>query len=437
MRVVHGLVTWFLLTMVVSAPASAALTIEITEGIEGALPIAIVPFGWEGDTAGPPADVAGVVAADLARSGRFAPLAEQDLVSKPQVAADVNFQAWRISGVENLVIGKVTDQGQQGLTVEFRLFDVFKGEQLYGQQFQTTKGKLRKLAHHISDIVYEQLTGQRGAFSTRIAYVSVLGQREGRRYSLNIADADGFNEQTILDSPTPLMSPSWAPDGRRLAYVSFEGGRSRIYIQDLATGSREPVTDFPGINGAPAWSPDGRWLALTLSKGGNPEIYVMDVASRRLQQITRSAAIDTEPAWSPDGRSLVFTSSRGGKPQVYRIAVANGKPAGPAQRLTFEGDYNARATYSPDGRHLAMVHRSRGVYRIGVLDVESGHLQVLTDSYLDESPSFAPNGSMIIYATNVNRRGVLAAVSIDGRVHQRLALQQGDVREPAWSPYVD
>ena len=433
MNALKRLALILLLGLWLATPARAVLTIEITEGVEGAVPIAVVPFGWEGSGAPPPTlNVGQVVAADLQRTGRFAPIEERDLLGRPTTGSEVRFPDWRMLGAENLVVGRVRPAQPSGYTVQFQLFDVFKAKQLTGYSFAAKPEDLRRVAHRISDIVYEQLTGQPGAFSTRIAYVTAerLGNGESR-YSLQVADADGVDPRTILQSDEPIMSPAWSPDGSRLAYVSFEKRHSAIYVQDVASGDRRVVAEYPGINGAPAWAPDGRKLALTLSREGNPDIYVLDLATKELRRITANAAIDTEPTWTPDGHAVLFTSDRGGGPQIYRAAVAGG----PARRLTFEGRYNARPTVSPDGRSIAMVHLDRGQYRIAVMELESRALRVLTKGGLDESPSFAPNGSMIIYATEHRNRGVLSAVSVDGRVHQRLLLSEGDVREPVWSPF--
>ena len=433
MNVLNRLLSALLLGLFLAAPAHAVLTIEITEGVEGAVPVAVVPFGWEGQGAPPPPlNVGQVVAADLQRTGRFAPIAERDLLGRPTAGNEVRFPDWRMLGAENLVVGRVRAAQPSGYLVQFQLFDVFKAKQLTGYSFSAKAEDLRRVAHRISDIIYEQLTGQPGAFSTRIAYVTAerLGGGDSR-YSLQVADADGVDPRTILRSEEPIMSPNWSPDGGRLAYVSFERKHSAIYVQDVGTGSRRVVAEFPGINGAPAWSPDGRRLAITLSRDGNPDIYVLELATQALTRITDNAAIDTEPTWTPDGASLLFTSDRGGGPQIYRVAASGGR----AQRLTFEGRYNARPAVSPDGRSVAMVHLDRGRYRIAVLELERKTLRVLTKGSLDESPSFAPNGSMIIYATEHRNRGVLSAVSVDGRVHQRLLLSEGDVREPVWSPF--
>jgi TolB protein len=420
---------WLLMLFGVSV-ARADLTIEITKGLEGALPIAVVPFGVSG--AQPPQKVGEIVAADLARSGRFKPLPVADMLARPTRGDQVDFRDWRALNVENLVIGSVEPNGPGGYLVKFRLYDVFRGEQITGFSIPTTAPDLRSTAHQIADIIYETLTGQPGAFNTRIAYITSVRNKAGKEtVHLKVADADGYNPQTIVSSKDPLMSPAWSPDGRKIAYVSFEHGKPSIWVQEVFTGRREKLTSYKGINGAPAWSPDGRQMALTLSKGGNPDIYIMDLRSHSLRAVTHNPAIDTEAAWSPDGKYLVFTSDRGGRPQIYRVPVGGGTP----ERLTFEGSYNARASYSPDGRYLTMVTRVNGNFRIGVMDLRSGNLRVLSDGSLDESPSFAPNGSMIIYATRANGKGVLAAVSTDGRVKQRLGLQAGDVREPAWSPY--
>ena len=406
--------------------ATAGLTIEITEGAEGALPIAVVPFGGSA-----PEDVAAIIASDLKRSGRFKPLATADMLARPHSKAEVDFRDWRALKQESLVVGQVSATGS-GYQIQFELFDVFRGEQLAGYQFTTSARDVRPTAHHIADLIYEALTGERGAFATRIAYITGMRSADGKeRVALQVSDSDGFNPQTIFSSNEPVLSPAWSPDGRRLAYVSFENRKPAIYVQEVYSGQREKLADFPGINGAPAWSPDGRELAITLSKDGNPDIYIMDLASRGLRAITRHPAIDTEPAWAPDGRSLVFTSDRGGAPQIYRVSAAGGEP----QRVTFEGKYNARASYSSDGKRLTMVTRDGGEFRIGVLDLASKAFRTVSDGNLDESPSFAPNGSMIIYAARAQGRGVLFAVSADGRTRHRLALEVGDVREPVWSPY--
>lgn len=422
-----NLLGWLLL----AGNARAELTIEITSGVEGALPIAIVPFGWP---AGLPRneDVAAIVQSDLTRSGRFKPLPAADMFSRPTEVSQINFRDWRALGVDNLVIGRVVPDSAAGFQVQFRLFDVYRGTQLAGYSIPVSANKLRAAAHHISDLVYESLTGERGAFSTRIAYVTVTGAGDQRRYALQVADADGYHPLSAVTSREPIMSPAWSPDGQQLAYVSFEKKRATVYIQNLASGQREAVSAYPGINGAPAFSPDGRRLALTLSKDGNPEIYILDLATRQLQRITRNPAIDTEAAWSPDGRTLVFTSGRGGSPQLYRIRLGENR----AERLTFEGSYNASGDFTPDGNSLSLIHRDQqDNYRVAMLDLKRGLLRVLSDGRLDESPSVAPNGSMVLYATEADGRGVLAASSVDGRVSQRLRLQSGEVREPAWSPF--
>ena len=427
-------VLFLILLAVVAGDARAVLTIKITGGMEGAAPIAVVPFAWQGSGTPPPVDVAAVVADDLRRSGRFAPLPVGDLPARPADSAQVDFRDWRLLGVEHLVVGRVRPHPEADYQVEFQLFDVFKGARLTGYAIPSRAGNLRRSAHQISDLVYRELTGERGAFDTWIAYVTELTGEDGeRRYALQVADSDGRRPQTVLDSAQPIMSPAWAPDGERLAYVSFEGGQAAVYLQNLATGARQRIAAYDGINSAPAFSPDGRRLALTLSKDGNPEIYLLELANGALTRLTRNGAIDTEPAFSPDGGELVFTSDRGGAPQLYRVPVRGGRP----ERLTFEGGYNAGGRYSPDGERLAMVHRTRRGYHVAVLDLKTRGLRVLTDGGLDESPSFAPNGAMIIYATQEGPESVLAAVAVDGSVRQRLSLTRGAVREPAWSPFLD
>lgn len=429
-------VVLFSIVMALAAQQAAAdITVKVTKGLGDAQPIAIVPFEYEGPQDGKgrlPVDVAAVVSDDLERSGRFKPFPREDMLEKPTMASDVQFQNWRILGVDNVVVGKVLRRGN-GFVIQFQLLDVFRGKQLLGFSIPVSEGSLRRGAHEVSDLIYKELTGIRGAFSTRIAFVMAHRDGDITRYQLVVADADGYNQSSILRSTKPIMSPVWSPDGRHMAYVSFENDAAEIFVQELATGEREKVSSRPGINGAPAFSPDGRKLAMTLSsEPGNPDIWIMDLESKRKQRITTNGAIDTEPAWMPDGESLLFTSDRGGGPQIYRVAP--GSDARP-ERVTFEGAYNARASVSPDGNSITFVHQGRDGYNIALMDLESRAMQVLTDGRLDESPSFAPNGSMIIYATQVGRQGVLATTSTDGRVQQQLGVQEGDVREPAWSPY--
>lgn len=416
--------------MLWSLQAHAVLTIEITEGADSGLPIAIVPFSWAGPGA-IPQDVSAVVKADLARSGRFQTLNDKDFISRPHDDKDVDFKDWRLIKAEALLIGKISMAANKQYQVEYRLYDVFKKTQLAGYRYLVSADLLRTAAHQISDVVYEKLTGEPGAFTTRLAYVTLQGQGRNGVYRLQIADSDGYGPVTAVKSKEPLLSPTWSPDGTRIAYVSFERRRAMVYVQNVSNGQRQRIAGFDGINSAPAWSPDGSRLALTLSKDGNPEIYLMEMATRQLTRLTRHGAIDTEPAWSPDGRQIAFTSDRAGQPQVYRLDVASGD----VERLTFEGSYNARPSWSPDGKFLTLVTRLKGRYHIGVLRLDNLALQVLTDTRLDESPSYAPNGRMLIYATEVRGRGVLASVSADGRVRQTFRFDQGDVREPAWSPY--
>lgn len=420
-----------LLIALVPWPAHAVLTIEITGGSAAALPIAIVPFGEEGYA--PPENLSEIISNDLASSGRFAPLEQRDLISQPHEGEQVNFQDWRLLRSEGLLIGKISSQDGENFQVQFQLFDVYKAEQLVGKRYNIPAGGLRNLAHQIADIVYETLTGEKGVFSTRLAFVTEMKNADGsKRYALQVSDADGANPRTVLQSTQPILSPNWAPDGEQLTYVSFENGKAEVFVQQLSSGRRQSVASFRGLNSAPAWSPDGKKLALTLSKTGNPEIYVLELASGKLSRVTHnSQAIDTEAVWMPNGREILFTSDRGGRPQIYRVDADGGR----AQRVTFEGSYNASADVSPDGRMMAMVHVANGQFHIAVQDLQTGAVQVLTDTTSDESPSFAPNGRMILYATEQRGRGVLAAVSVDGQIKQRLGESGTAVREPAWSPF--
>jgi len=419
-----------LMSVLLTAPAHAILTIEITQGVDTGIPVAIVPFSFDG-TSKPAQSVSDVVEADLTRSGRFSVVPRKDLPASASADAEVRFPDWRALKLEGLVVGSVQQLSTGKYQVQFRLYDVFRQSQLAGYRYVVPAELLRTVGHQIADLIYEKLTGERGAFNTRIAYVTKEGALRRPQFKLQIADSDGYNPQTIVTSVEPLMSPAWSPDGQRLSYVSFEDGRAKVYMQTVSDGRRQLLAEFFGINSAPAFAPDGKRLALTLSRDGNAEIYIFELGARQLRRLTRDPAIDTEPAWSPDGRALVFTSDRSGRPQLYRIKAEGG----PAERLTFEGDYNARASYSPDGKMLTLVSGHKGRYHIATLRLDTRGLQVLTDTPLDESPTFAPNGRMVLYATEVRGRGVLASVSADGRVRQLYRLESGDVREPAWSPY--
>ena len=407
--------------------SNAALTIEISEGVSSALPVAVVPFSSTGASV----NISAIVNADLERCGYFKMMAEQAMPSKPNTAPTVNFNEWQAASQNYLVIGQLADAGSGQYNVQFQLFDVYKSGQLLGYRMTSSTADLRKTAHHISDLIFEKLTGKKGVFSGRIAYITTtnLGSKQ-QSQQLQIADADGFNPQTIASSVEPLISPSWSPDGKKIAYVSFERKSAAIYVQTLASGERTRVAEFPGINGAPAWSPDGTRLALTLSKDGSPDIFILNLSSHSLTKLTKSFAIDTEPSWSPDGNTIVFTSDRGGKPQIYMVSSQGGDE----KRLTFSGSYNARASFSPDGRNLVMVHGNGNDYRIAIMDMANKSINVLTSGRSDESPSFAPNGSMILYASKKGGTGFLSAVSIDGKIQQKLVFNSGEVREPSWGP---
>jgi len=424
--------------LLLSVPALAAQglssevpTIDIKNGTASAIPITVVPFGFEGATLPPDTDVAGVVSGELSRCGQFKALDKKDVIESPTRGKDIKFQTWNMLKQAYIVVGREIESPGGDVRVEFELFDVAKQQQLLGLAISSQKTGLRDVAHQVADLVYEKITGVRGAFWTRLAYVTSTGVGNNIQYALMVADSDGVNPQTVVRSREPLLSPAWSPDGHKLAYVSFERGNSSIYVQDIATGAREVVSSSKGINGAPSFSPDGSKLALTLSYGGSPDIYVMNLASREKVQLTKHFAIDTEATWMPDGQSLVFLSDRSGKPQLYQVPITGGDAA----RITFQGEYNANPSISYDGKHIAMVQGNGNVYRIAVLDRPTGESKAVSVGNLDAHPSFAPNGSMILYAATEGSRGVLYAVSADGRVRQRLVLADGDVREPAWSPF--
>jgi len=429
------LVRWLAVSVLLvtfAGKADAQLEIEITDFVGKRTPVAIVPFGWEGETPAAPFDIDNVIAADLNRSGRFRPIPETDMLQKPVTSVEVDFDDWSILGVEAVVIGKITQTGANAFSIQFQAFDVFSREQLVGYRMPASLGTMRRVAHRAADMIYEKLTGIPGVFGTKVAYVSAEGTEQDRKFSLIVSDMDGENQFTIMESADPIMSPAWSPDSRQLAYVSFENGVSTIYVQTLRTGNRIKVSSRAGINGAPAFSPDGRKLVLTLGGlDGNLDIHVLDLRTRDLKRLTTNRAIDTEGTWAPDGSAIYFTSDRSGGPQVYRVDVDGGSP----QRVTFEGGYNARPRLSPDGSKLALVTLDRGNYRVGVLDLEDQDLLILSTGNQDESPSFAPNSDSLIYATRQGRDGVLEMVSADGLVRQRLGSGKGDIREPVWSPF--
>tara|TARA_B100000745_G_scaffold136602_1_gene89291 strand:+ start:414 stop:1766 length:1353 start_codon:yes stop_codon:yes gene_type:complete len=438
--------------LLITKPTLAVLELEITDGNIGAIPISVLPFEVNGDGI-VPENIALVINEDLRRSGRFRPISGTDMPQKTTQEADLDYKKWRKAGVEAIVVGSILPMGTN-YQVEFRLIDVFKASsgavsdpfELSNGELVSLRGKrhviggfkgvvpeteLRRHGHRIADYIYEKLTGQKGAFLTRIAYVRVENS-SAKPYKLIVADYDGHNDVAILKSKEPVMSPSWSPDSKKLAYVSFETGKPAIYVHDLQAGQRKKVTDYPGINGAPAWDSTGTKLALVLSKDGNAEIYSYDLTNNKLQRLTKHWAIDTEPSWGPDDKSLVFTSDRGGRPQIYRLHLSDNR----IERLTFEGDYNAGASLSEDGMQMVMVHRLNGVFHIAVQDLQSGYVQILTKTQLDESPSIAPNGSMIIYSTLYNGRKSLAWVSVDGNFKAVSPQSSGDSRAPSWSDYL-
>ncbi|MFL2482025.1 MAG: Tol-Pal system beta propeller repeat protein TolB [Woeseiaceae bacterium] len=411
----------------------AELTIRITQGVGKQTPVAIVPFGVGSGLSKISENITEIITNDLLRSGRFSVTPVENMLQQPSTGAEIDFDDWSILGVEAVVIGKITEGRNNSYNIQFQLFDIYKREQIVGYRMPANDKTLRRSAHRIADMVFEELTGIRGVFDTKVAYVRSNASNEKRNYTLVISDSDGENEQIVLESKDPIMSPAWSPDSRMLSYVSFEGNMSTIYVQNLRTGNRRKISELPGINGSPAFSPDGRKLVLTLGgSDGNLDIHVLDIATRNLKRLTYNRSIDTEATWAPNGEEIYFTSDRGGSPQIYKMKLNSDR----ASRVTFEGSYNARPRLSPDGNKLAMVHQYRGDYRIAIYDIEEKDLLILSSGSQDESPSFAPNSDTLIYATKLSGDGVLETVTADGLVRQRMAPKSGDIREPVWSPFL-
>ncbi len=426
----RGLLTWTAVLLMTAGLARADLVIEITQGTRSAIPIAVVPFANE-TGAGLSEDVASIIGENLLRTGDLKPLARDNMLSLPSDGEQVIFRDWSVLGQRYLLVGAVS-RSVGIYRVRYELFDVQSRQRVLGKEIAGTESQLRDIAHSISDLVYESLTGIPGVFGTRIAYVTLQDRKNKPRYVLEVADADGRRSQVIFRSPQPIISPAWSPSGTKLAYVSFEGGRPAIYVQDVESGVRQKVASHRGINSAPNWSPDGSQLAMTLSKDGNPEIYVQNLRTNALKRITNHWSIDTEPSWSPDGAELVFTSDRGGSPQIYRVKASGGTP----ERLTFEGKYNARPRYSLNGEELYFVHQQGGSFHLAQMNLQNRIPRILTKTGMDEAPSVAPNGSMIIYATQRDGQGILSVIGVNSGSRYFLPALDGDVREPAWSPYI-
>lgn len=408
---------------VIAARAHAALEIQVTGGAASRIPVALIPF--QPAPGSPAPELTAIIGQDLLRSGQIS-LIETAGSQQPFEPAQIDYALWRGKGADAIVIGQVIAQPGGRFEVRFRLMDAVRQAQLAGLSFNVGPEQWRAAAHKIADIIYEKLTGVPGVFSSRIAYV----QKRGSQYELRVADADGENGQTVVRSREPIISPAFSPDGQRIAYVSFENKKPIVYVQNLRDGSRRTLAAFKGSNSAPAFSPDGRRLALTLTRDGISQIYVINADGSGETRLTRSNAIDTEPVWSPDGQWIYFTSDRGGSPQIYRVPAGGGE----ARRVTFSGGYSASPDISPDGRFLAYIRRDEGRFRVVLHELATGQERVLTDTSQDESPSFAPNGQLLLYATLVNGRGVLGTVSLDGRTRARLSESGSDAREPVWGP---
>lgn len=414
-------------------PATADLTIEINSSTDDALPVAILPLTISGG-ASPKTNIAEVIAADLYRSGKLKALPVKELPALlPNSIDEINFLDWRVMDVDNMLIGKVVANGKGSFDIEMRFIDLLRKKEVFGMRWKGIAEKnIRQVAHKMSDEIYKELIGIRGSFNTKIAYVTIKKVRGKRKYTLEVADSDGFNAQPILKSSRPIMSPSWSPDGKKLAYVTFENGHSEIVIQHLDGSNRKIIASYKGINGAPSWSKDGKKMVMTLSKNGSADIYLMTLKTKKLRRLTRNYAIETEAVWSPNGQSLFFNSDRRGRPQIFQVFLDTGE----IRRVSFEGRYNSNPAVSPDGRFVAMVHSNQG-FNIAILDLYTKEFNIITDTYLDESPSFSPNGEMILYAMNHKGEARLAVVAIDNSMTQVLSVQGGEVRSPSWGPFID